>query len=160
MRAAVALMAALALLVVAPAFASEEHPTQSEMEAELVCPTCHTTLDLSDSPAAQDIKDYVRKRIAEGATKSQIKSELVAQLGPEVLAVPRTHGFDLLAWLLPILGVVVGAALLGAAAWFWSRNRSQSEEDDGIFVAAAAPGRPLDPELERRVDEELARFDA
>jgi cytochrome c-type biogenesis protein CcmH len=160
MRAAVALMAALALLVAAPAFASEEHPTQSEMEAELVCPTCHTTLDLSDSPAAQDIKDYVRKRIAEGATKSQIKSELVAQLGPEVLAVPRTHGFDLLAWVLPILGVVVGAALLGAAAWFWSRNRSQSEEDDGIFVAAAAAGRPLDPELERRVDEELARFDA
>jgi cytochrome c-type biogenesis protein CcmH len=160
MRAAVALLAALALLVAVPAFASEEHPTQSEMEAELVCPTCHTTLDLSDSPAAQDIKDYVRKRIAEGATKSQIKSELVAQLGPEVLAVPRTHGFDLLAWLLPILGVVVGAALLGAAAWFWSRNRSQSDEDDGIFVAAAAAGRPLDPEHERRVDEELARFDA
>jgi cytochrome c-type biogenesis protein CcmH len=159
MRTAVALMAALALLVAAPAFASEEHPTQSEMEAELVCPTCHTTLDLSDSPAAQDIKDYVRKRIAEGATKSQIKSELVAQLGPEVLAVPRTHGFDLLAWVLPILGVVVGAALLGAAAWFWSRNRSQSEEDDGIFVAAPT-GPPLDPELERRVDEELARFDA
>src|SRR5262249_51710278 len=120
----VALVAALALVVAAPALASEQHPTQSEMEAELVCPTGHTTLDLSDSPAAQDIKDYVAKRIAEGATKSQIKSELVAQLGPSVLAVPRTHGFDLLAWLLPFLGVAVGAVVLGAAAWYWSRNRS------------------------------------
>ena len=37
-------------------------------------------------PAAQDIKDYIRQRIAEGATKTEITDELVAQLGPGVRA--------------------------------------------------------------------------
>ncbi len=72
-----------------------------------------------------------------------------------MLGVPRKHGFDLLAWLLPFLGIAIGAVALGAAAWYWSRNRTP----EGT-VAAASAGPPLAPELERRVDEELARFDA
>ena len=142
-----------AVVLAAPALASDQHPTQSEMEAELVCPTCHTPLDESDAPAAQEIKAYVRKRIAQGWTKSQIEDALVQVFGPAVLGVPRTHGFDLLAWALPFAGIAVGAVVLGGGAWVWSRNRS----DDG--APAAAGGPPLDPELERRVDEELARFD-
>jgi cytochrome c-type biogenesis protein CcmH len=147
------LVAVLALA--APALASEQHPTQSELEAMLVCPTCHTTLDESDSPVARQMKAYVRTRIAEGATRSQIVDELVAQLGEGVKGVPDKHGFDLLAWLLPLLGIAAGAVALAAAAWYWSRNRS----DDGGLVPAAT-GPPLDPELERGVDEGRARVDA
>jgi cytochrome c-type biogenesis protein CcmH len=151
-----AALAVLALALAAPALASEQHPTQSELEAELVCPTCHTTLDESDAPVARQMKAYIRTRIAAGATKSQIIDELVGppnNLGEGVLGVPRKHGFDLLAWLLPFAGIAVGAVALGAAAWYWSRNRAA----DGAVVASAGP--PLEPELERRVDEELARFD-
>lgn len=147
MRLLAAVLAALVLA--APALASEQHPTQGEMEAELVCPTCHTPLDESDSPAAQEIKAYVHKRIAEGWTKGQIEDALVQVFGPAVLGVPRTHGFDLLAWLLPLVGILAGAVVLGAAAWRWTTARAPA--------TAAAP--PLDPELERRVDEELARFE-
>ncbi len=155
---AVAALAVLALALAAPALASEQHPTQSEMEAYLVCPTCHTTLDESDAPVARQMKAYIRKRIAEGATKSQIVNEFVGApnyLGSSVIGVPRKHGFDLLAWLLPFVGIAVGAAALAAAAWYWSRSRAP----DGA-VAVASTGPSLEPELERRVDEELARFDA
>jgi cytochrome c-type biogenesis protein CcmH len=157
MRVAAAL-AVLALALAAPALASEQHPTQSELEAELVCPTCHTTLDESDSPVARQMKAYIRRRIAAGATKSQIVNELVGppnNLGEGVLGVPRKHGFDLLAWLLPLAGIAVGAAALAACAWYWSRGRPT---DGATSVATGGP--PLEPELERRVDEELARFDA
>jgi len=128
------------------------------MEAYLVCPTCHTTLDESDAPVARQMKAYIRKRIAEGATKSQIVNEFVGApnyLGEAVIGVPRKHGFDLLAWLLPLGGIAIGAAALAAGAWYWSRNRAP----DGT-VAVATTGPALEPELERRVDEELARFDA
>jgi cytochrome c-type biogenesis protein CcmH len=148
--------AVVALALATPALASEEHPTQSELEAYLVCPTCHSTLDESDSPVARQMKAYIRTRIAEGATKSQIVDELVGppnNMGVAVLGVPRKHGFDLLAWLLPLAGIAVGAVALAAAAWFWSRSRSPG---GGV---AATTGPPLEPELERRVDEELARFD-
>ena len=73
------------------------------------------------------------------------------QFGPAVLAEPSKHGFNLLAWVLPFVGLGLGAVVLGALAWRWSRGRG---------AGAGGGGRaPLDPELERRVDEELARFD-
>jgi cytochrome c-type biogenesis protein CcmH len=148
------LAATLALLaLVAPAFASNEHPSQGQLEAELVCPTCHEPLDESTSPIAQQMKAYIRKHIAAGWTEQQIKDGLVAQLGPGVLGVPGKHGFDLLAWLIPFLGIAAGAAAIAGGAWVWSRNR----DDPG---APSAPGGPaLAPSLERRVDEELARFE-
>ena len=159
MRRVAALVLMTFLLVPAlPATASETHPTQSEMEAELNCPTCKMSLDMSDAPAAQDIKAYIRQRIAEGATKTQITDELVAQLGPGVRGVPTKHGFDLLAWLLPFLGIALGAVGLAAAAWYWSRNRSTDGAGPGAVLASTGPS--LSPELDRRVDEELARFDA
>jgi cytochrome c-type biogenesis protein CcmH len=150
------LFAAVALAVAAPALASERHPTQGELERELVCPTCHTTLDESDAPIAREMKAYVKRRIAQGATKSQIEGELVDQFGPAVLGVPRKHGFDLLAWVLPIGGILVAGAALGVGAWQWSRTRD-ARESDASGAAPLVP--PLEPELERRVDEELARFE-
>jgi cytochrome c-type biogenesis protein CcmH len=147
---AVVLAAAALLLLAGPAVASERHPTQGELEGELVCPTCHTTLDQSDAPIARQMKEFVRERIAAGDTKSQIKDKLVGLFGKRVLAEPPKEGFDLLAWVLPIGGILVGAAALALGAWQWSRARP------GTVVDASSS---LDPDLERRVDEELARFD-
>ncbi len=130
-------------------------PSAAELESELVCVTCKTTLDESNSPIAQRMKAYIRRRIAEGASAKQIKDELVAEFGEEVLATPPTHGFDLLAWVLPIGGICGGAILLGALAWAWSRRGGGGGDDGG-----SPDVEPLDPELERRVDEALARFDA
>ncbi len=148
---------ALALALAAPVLASEVHPTQGELEAELVCPTCHSPLDESNSPVAQQMKAFIRQRIAAGATKSQIVDELVGppnNLGKGVLGVPQTHGFDLLAWVLPFAGIGIGAAALGGGAWYWARNRPSDKSSLGT------DGPPLDPELDRRVDEALADFDA
>jgi cytochrome c-type biogenesis protein CcmH/NrfF len=150
------LLGALALALAGPAFASEQHPTQSELEAELVCPQCKEPLDESSSPIAQQMKAYIRQHIAMGWTKSRIVDSLVGppnNLGPSVLGVPRKHGFDLLAWLLPLAGIAAGALALAGGAWAWSRNRGPGD-------VLAPDGPPLDPALARRVDEELARYDA
>jgi cytochrome c-type biogenesis protein CcmH len=145
----------LALIVAAvaagaPSAGAAERPSPADLEAQLVCPTCRTTLDQSDSPVARRMKAYIRARIGAGASAAQIKRELVDQFGPGVLATPRKEGFDLLAWVLP-LGVLAGGLVaVGLLAWAWSRRR------DG---EPAPSSSPLDPALERRVDEELARFD-
>jgi cytochrome c-type biogenesis protein CcmH len=94
---------------------------------------------------------YIRARIAAGDTKSEIKSKLVDQFGPTVLAVPPRKGFDWIAWLLPLGGVAVGAVVVGALAWRWSRRRGDDLPPPDEFT--------LDPELERRLDAELARFE-
>ena len=140
--------ALLALALAAPAAASEARPTASELESELVCPVCETTLDTSNAPIALRMKAFIRGRIAAGDTKSEIKAQLVDQFGPAVLAVPPRKGFDWLAWLLPLAVLAAAAGVVGALAWRWSHLRAE-----------AVPAEPLDPEIEARVDEELERFE-
>lgn len=141
--------AVLALLLVAPATASEQHPTPAELESELVCPVCETTLDSSDAPIARLMKARIRERIAAGDTKSEIKAYFVDQFGDGVLAVPPRKGFDWIAWLLPLGGLAIGAVGVGVLAWRWSRR---SDDDRGEAEA-------LDPVLEQRLDDELERYE-
>ncbi len=143
--------AALALALAAPAAASERHPSLAELEGEVMCPVCNTTLDQSNSQAARRIENYIRERIAAGDTKSEIKARLVAQFGPSILAAPPRHGFGLLAWWLPIVGILGAGGLLALAAWRWSRVGA-TEQGGGEEVR-------LDPETEERLADELARFD-
>jgi cytochrome c-type biogenesis protein CcmH len=151
------LVLALALLLPPGTLASEERPTQAELERELICPVCEpATLDQSDSQIARNMKSFIARRIAAGDTKSEIKDKLVDQFGPQVLAAPPRSGFNWLAWILPLVGLAVGAAAIGVAAWRWSRSR----ESDGVISLEARNGRPqIDPALERRLEEELARFE-
>jgi cytochrome c-type biogenesis protein CcmH len=146
-------VAVAALALAAPAAASERHPTLAELEDEVMCPVCKPeTIGQSSSPIAQRMKHFISTWIAQGDTKSQIEDKLVAQFGPSVLASPPRHGFDLLAWLLPLVGVIGGAGAIGFLAWRWSRARDPRG-------SPAPVGPPLDPELERRLDDELRRFD-
>jgi cytochrome c-type biogenesis protein CcmH len=138
-----------ALLVVPAAGASEGHPTLAELESEVMCPVCGTTLDQSGSPAAQQIKRLIAARIAAGDTKSEIKDRLVSEYGAAILAAPEHKGFGLLAWWLPIVGLVGAAALLAIGVWRWSHSRDEEPPPAG-----------LDPALERRIDDELRRFEA
>jgi cytochrome c-type biogenesis protein CcmH len=146
--AAVLGLAVLAFAV--PAAASESQPTLAELETEVVCPTCHTTLDQSSSPAADRIRVFIRARIAAGDTKSEIKDKLVADFGEQVLASPPKRGFNLLAWVLPPVLAVGAAVVVGILAVRWSRRRGSAADVE------TAP----DPAMERRIDDELTRLDS
>jgi cytochrome c-type biogenesis protein CcmH len=147
---------ACALLLAPAAMASERHPTLNELENEVMCPVCGTTLAQSDSAAAKQIERDIQIKIREGWTKSRIENFLVQQYGESILASPSKHGFNLLAWLLPVVGLIGAAAVLGVAAWGWSRGRAEPETP---AVQSSNGQGPMDPELERRLDEALSRFD-
>jgi cytochrome c-type biogenesis protein CcmH len=131
-----------------PAKPEGKRPTLADLEGEVMCPVCNTTLDQSSSPEARRIKALIAARIAAGDSKSEIKDLLVAEYGPSILAAPPKKGFNLLAWLLPIALLLGGAVALGVLAWRWSHSREPGP-----------PAAQLSPALERQVDEELARFD-
>jgi cytochrome c-type biogenesis protein CcmH len=144
---------AAALVLAAPAVACA-HPRTSVdyLQGQVMCPTCHTTLDMSDSQAAQQIKGFIARKVAACWTAKRIESALVAHYGQQILAAPSHKGFDLLAWWLPLAGVLAGALVLALGVWRWSR-RKEPEEPDG------PAGSGLDEETERRLDDLLARFD-
>ena len=142
----------LALAFAGPAAAACAQPRTSlaYLEGQVMCPTCHTTLDQSDSAAARRIEAFIQTRIDQCATAAQIKSELVANFGAGILAAPPRKGFDLLAWWLPLGGVLGGALLLAVGVWRWSRTREVEPPETDV---------ENDPETERQLDELLARLD-
>ncbi|MCW2963728.1 MAG: hypothetical protein JWO17_980 [Actinomycetia bacterium] len=150
MRLAVAAVAALVLA--APATACTPRASQAYLETRLVCIQCHTTLDESNSTFAVEMKTEIARQIKACRTNQQIIDSMVGQFGPAVLSTPQTHGFDLIAWVLPIGGILLGAAGLGFGAWRWRTVRAPASIDSIDTF--------LDAEDERRVDEELKKFDA
>src|SRR5919204_3556478 len=100
-------LAALLLLGAASATAAQPRASLPDIEDEVMCPICGTLLELSESPQAQRERAFIRRRIARGETKQQIKDALVAEYGQQVLALPGDSGFDLSAYLVPLLAFIV-----------------------------------------------------
>ena len=153
MRRALAVGALIVLLAAACGGDEDATPTLSELEKRYICPTCHTTLELSNAPIADRMRAIIRERIAAGDSVGEIDEVLIDNFGEEVLASPPKEGFNLLAWVLPLAAVAIAVAAVAVALRRWSRSRPEPEP------APAAAGAPLDPDLERRIDEELARFE-
>jgi cytochrome c-type biogenesis protein CcmH len=144
-------LVALALLLGLTA-AAEPRATLPDIEDEVMCVECRTALNVSTAPVADQERAFIRARIADGMSKEEIKTALVAEYGPDVLAEPDPEGFDLAAWLVP--GALIALAALGVAvlARRW-RRRSGGDPP-------AATGPELEPGDARRLDQELRAFDA
>lgn len=144
----------LVAMALAAGVASGEAATPSaslpDIEDEVMCTICGTLLELSESPQADRERELIRRLIAAGKTKQQIKDALVAEYGEQVLATPRSSGFDLAAWLVPALGLMLAAVGIAIG---WRRVRGRAA------LAAPRDQPPLDPEDNRRIDADLARED-
>jgi cytochrome c-type biogenesis protein CcmH len=155
-RAAVVLLAALALAAAAlpgAALAATPRASLPDIEDEVMCVECGTPLAVSQSPVANQERALIRRGIAAGRSKQQIKDDLVAEYGTAVLAEPEGGGVDLAVWWVPV--ILFPLALLGAAlaARRWRRS--------GAAATGAAPeAAALDPAEARRLDAELSAFDS
>jgi cytochrome c-type biogenesis protein CcmH len=145
--------ATLALLALAsPALAATPQTSVSDIEGEVMCPICGTLLELAESPQAQRERVLVKRLIAEGKSEGEVKDALVAQYGPAVLALPEGRGFDLSAYLVPVIAFAAAAVALAFALWRWRRS-SRSSRGDPRDVQG-----PNDEEAER-LEADLARYD-
>ena len=142
----------LVLVALVLVFATGAAPRASlpDIEDEVMCVECNTALNVSTSTVADQERAFIREQIALGKDKKQVKAALVAEYGPGVLADPPSSGFDLAAWLVPIVLVLIGIGGVLVAARRWRRQAAPE---------AAAAGEPLADEDARRLDAELDAYD-
>lgn len=153
MRGRVALAAlAAALLLAAPASAAKPQTTLPDIEDEVMCPICGTLLQLAESPQAVRERVFINRLIAAGKSKEQIKDALVAQYGRAVLALPGGSGFDLSAYLVPVVAFLLAALGLALGLRRWRRASRPARPPP------PAPSDPRDEDAER-LDADLARYD-
>jgi cytochrome c-type biogenesis protein CcmH len=141
---------ALALLAAGAAFAAAQ-ASLPQIERQVMCVTCKIPLNVAESPQADRERAYIQSLIDRGYTEAQIKHALVGQYGSAVLGLPPDHGFGVAAYLVPLLAVLVLAAVLAVLLPRW-RRRSRSPAGD-------EPPAPLAPADAARLESDLARFD-
>lgn len=152
-RGPIALAITCLLLLGPPSSALAASASLPDIEDEVMCTICGTTLQLANSPQAERERALINSLIADGKDKDQIKDALVAEYGPTVLAVPDASGFGLTAFVVPIAGIVIALIAVVLAARRWRRARGEGE---------AAPGAPATPSAtdEERLRVDLGRYDA
>jgi cytochrome c-type biogenesis protein CcmH len=90
--------------------------------SELKCPVCNgETVAQSQASEAVQIRAEIRQELVQGESTDQIIAGLVDSFGPGILEKPPAHGVSLLVWVLPVAGVILGAAGLLLAFRRWRR---------------------------------------
>lgn len=83
------------------------------------------------------------ERVANGSSDDLVLQSFVQEYGPTVLISPPAHGFDLWAWLMPVIALLAGVILALSVAFHWKRRSS------------VAPVGRVSPEILSRVRHEV-----
>ncbi|HEY3971139.1 MAG TPA: cytochrome c-type biogenesis protein CcmH [Solirubrobacteraceae bacterium] len=134
------------------ALAARPRTSMPAIERQVMCVTCKIPLNVAESPQSQRERAYIRGLIAEGKTEAQVKSELVAQYGNSVLALPSAKGFDLAAYLVPVAVVLALVGLLALLLPSWRRHARDQ-------AATGADSPTLSEGDAARLDADLEHFD-
>ena len=143
----VAAFALGALLLAVPAGAETEGWAY-DLAGELMSPYCPgRTLSECPSPQAKTLRMWLLVQEAGGRTREEVAAELVERFGEGILPAPRPQGFGLAAYVIPVVVFVAGGLIV------FTFLRRQTRE----APPPPTTDQPLDPELERLVDEEISR---
>jgi cytochrome c-type biogenesis protein CcmH/NrfF len=157
------LVLALALLAAgaAMAFVALRGPAPPKGMADRVravastlrCPVCQN-LSVADSPSrlAQEMRRTIARDLRAGKTSEDIRQEFARAYGVWILESPPKRGIDLAIWIAPVLLVLGGLGVAGAAVWRWTGRGLVARDTP---AAAGVSGPSLSPSdrllLERAV---------
>ncbi len=139
----------------------EQQAQAKEIQTELWCPICQgVRLDVCEQKVCQQMRDMIDEMLVAGKTKQEIIDEFVDQYGVVILGEPPKQGINIMAWLMPILLVVLG---LGFAFWM-SKKWTQKKPAPVTASVAASPGDAPKPpgeadDLDDVDDDYLARVE-
>jgi cytochrome c-type biogenesis protein CcmH len=129
-----------------------------EIAAQLRCPVCQN-LSVGDSPSelANQMRGVIRDRLRAGQTREQIEAYFVEKYGEWVLLAPTKQGFNLLAWVLPFVGVAAGGVVVVMLVHRWSARQAAGAGETGPAEAGPKPEEAAYRERLRRELEDFSR---
>ena len=124
--------------------------TTTEMEAEFMCDCgCGDMLVNCTCERSEEMRGIITGMINQGKTKSQILGLFVSQFGEVILSSPPRKGFNLVAYVVPMTGFVIGTIFAVFMVRRWKTSPMDEEDDE------SESGADLSDEMEERIREEL-----
>ncbi len=140
------------MLLAIPAAAQEVDPAK-ELQQELWCPVCQgVRLDVCEQKVCEQMRDMIDADLAAGKTKEEIKGDFIEFYGPVVLGEPPREGFNLVAWIVPVLLVVGGLLFALLLTRRWSKKSAEAPVLAGSETSSISP---VDDDYLARVEREL-----
>ena len=144
-----ALAATILVVIAAPALAAPED-IANDISMHVMSPYCPgVTLHDCPSDAALALRARIVAMAEDGFTRAQIMDELEAEFGETIRAVPPAEDAGLLAWILPGLAALAGAALAWVLIRRWARPADAPQSYDPDAHITAADRKRLDAELRK-----------
>ena len=149
------LAAALLLSLAASAYPITAQDITQNLTCTCGCNMLVSACENMECGLARQITKEVEQMLASGKTKDEIIDYYVQTRGETILAAPTKKGFNLTAWILPFLAIVVAG---GAIYMFLSRaiiHRKQSMPDMG----SSAQAGNISNEALKQIENELKDFE-
>lgn len=100
----------------------------SAIASRLRCPVCQgESIEDSPSELAREMRSLVRDQLREGRTPREINAYFVARYGEWILLEPTMTGLNILLYVLPVLLVVGGLALVAVLVRRWTTPEANTE---------------------------------
>ena len=102
------LAGSLFLILLATGCVNEDDLTTDQrvyqLSQQLMCPVCDgQTLDQSQAQISLDMQAVIERKVEEGESNAEIRDYFVARYGEVVLASPDAGGFNIIAWVMPVI---------------------------------------------------------
>ncbi len=143
-------LATVGLLAVTPARAQGPNldDETNRIAKTLYCPVCpNTPLDVCSTQACAQWRALIKDKLSQGQTEQQIRDYFVAQYGDVVLGAPPAEGFNWLAYILPAIGILLGAVIAWITVRQWIFKRAES--------SGAAETPAISKEYADRIEKDL-----
>lgn len=138
-----------------PTPAAKQQVTQDDVNRiakQMYCPVCENEpLDVCRTAACQQWRAQIFEMLKNGQTEQEIKDSFVRDFGVRVLAQPPAEGASLGLYVLPIVGLIVGAIFL---VWLLRRLRARGQQTPVVIDAPPSSG----DEYTDRVEQDLKNF--
>jgi cytochrome c-type biogenesis protein CcmH len=105
-------------------------------------------------------REKIDTMLAHGMGRAQVIAYFRQQYGEKILSAPTTQGFNLLAWTMPFVALVLGGGMvvLMMGRWRSSSNAASSDNADGMGSSPErAKARPAEEASDSALRERLER---
>jgi len=101
----------ITLFILVVSFPKADTDLALDIKQSLISPCCWagTVYDLDHNP---EMEKQIEKFISQGKTKQDILDYYVGIYGERILAVPKAEGFNLMAWIAPVMAGLLGITFL------------------------------------------------